>query len=101
MSRVVLPVALCAALAVAGCAVSSANLSTGFASNATQPKKAASLNSDNRGALGGDPLSSRKGTPGNTKVARADDKAPAGQYWRAYAIPASTREACGADRMKP
>ena len=28
-------------------------------------------------------------------------KAPAGQYWRAYAIPASTREACGADRMKP
>ena len=29
------------------------------------------------------------------------DKAPAGQSWHAYAIPASTREACGADRMKP
>ncbi len=29
------------------------------------------------------------------------EKAPAEQYWRAYAIPASTREACGADRMKP
>ncbi len=29
------------------------------------------------------------------------DKAPAGKSWRAYAIPASTREACGADRMKP
>jgi hypothetical protein len=29
------------------------------------------------------------------------EKAPAGQSWRAYAIPASTREACGADRMKP
>lgn len=29
------------------------------------------------------------------------EKAPTGQSWRAYAIPASTREACGADRMKP
>lgn len=26
---------------------------------------------------------------------------PSGAVWQAYAIPASTREACGADRMKP
>jgi hypothetical protein len=27
--------------------------------------------------------------------------APADQAWRGYSIPASTHEACGADRMKP
>lgn len=27
--------------------------------------------------------------------------APAGKAWRGYAIPATLREACGADRMKP
>ena len=40
-----------------------------------------------------------KQTDALIKSAKAD-KAPAGQSWRAYAIPASTREACGADRMK-
>ena len=83
MSRVVLPVALSAALAVAGCAVGGANLSSGFAANSAQPQKAATLNSDNRGALGGEPLGNRKATSGNTKVARADDKAPTGQYEKA------------------
>ena len=27
--------------------------------------------------------------------------APTDQAWRGYSIPASTHEACGADRMKP
>lgn len=40
-----------------------------------------------------------KQTAALIKSAKAD-KAPAGKSWRAYAIPASTREACGADRMK-
>jgi uncharacterized protein YkwD len=84
MSRVVLPVAVSMALTVAGCAVGGSSLSSGLASNPLVGQKSATLNTDNRGGLGGDPQSSRK-PASNVKLARADDKAPAGQFEKAPA----------------
>ncbi len=84
MSRVVLPVAFGMALTVAGCAVGGSSLSSGLASNPIVGKKSAALDTDTRGGLGGDPQSTRK-AGSNVKLARAEDKAPAGQFEKAPA----------------
>ncbi len=90
MSRLLVPCALSIALAVAGCSIGGASLSSGFAQSPLVSKTAA-VDTDTRGALGGDPQSSRKSNS-NLKLARADDKAPAGQYEKAPAGALSDRD---------
>lgn len=77
MSRVVLPVALTMAMTVAGCSVGGSTLSSGFVSNPLVGQRSASLSTDTRGALGGEPANTRKSSP-NTKVASSADLAPPG-----------------------
>ncbi len=84
MSRLALPVALSITVLMGACSVGGANLSSGFASSPVVAQKPQVLNSVDRGSLGGDPQSGRK-TPSNSnvKLARAEDKAPAGQFEKA------------------
>ena len=84
MSRVALAVVLSMALTAGGCAVGGSTLSSGFASNPLVAQKSAGLDADTRGGLGGDPQSARKAALA-VKLARADDRAPAGQYEKAPA----------------
>ena len=75
MIRVVVPVAL--SVALAACSMGSANLTSGFAANSPAKPKTTLTDAETRGALGGEPQS--------RKMARLDDKAPAGQFEKAPA----------------
>ena len=108
MVRVAMPLA--ASLLLAGCAVGSSNLTSGFGSNQpapeVAPKKAASLSgAETRGALGGEPAnraqvaSAVSGPPGK-KVAKLDDKAPPGQSEKAPAGALSDRN-YGGTKLEP
>ena len=79
MIRVALPVAL--SVALAACSMGSANLTSGFASNTPVNSKPALTDAETRGALGGDPQARKTAT--EQKLARAEDKAPAGQFEKA------------------
>ena len=81
MRRVLIPAVLVLAVALTGCAVGGASLSSGFSNNPLIKPNASSQASDTRGSLGGD-LAARNATRG-TKVSSNDDKAPRGEYEKA------------------
>ena len=85
MSRFALPAALLVGLITGACAIGGGgNLSSGLASSPLVAQKSTSLDAAGRGGLGGDPQSGRT-QASNVKLARADDKAPAGQFEKAPA----------------
>lgn len=79
-----------AGLSLAGCAVNSDAISSGFADT---PQSTASISRPRAGsaALGGEP-SSRSGAPKGVQLARLDDKAPSGSYESAPAGALSDRD---------
>jgi uncharacterized protein YkwD len=82
MNRVALPVI--ASVFLAGCAVGSANLSSGFSQGASAPRKSASLSDTSTRGLGGEPSTrTETATRSATKVAALDDRAPKGQSEKA------------------
>ena len=86
MRCVFVAIAASLALALSGCAIGGANLSSGFnASPLVQSKTAtvaAPITTENRGGLGGEPTA-RTTSTGGTQVANLQDKAPAGQFEKA------------------
>jgi uncharacterized protein YkwD len=88
MYRVV--ASLSVALALAGCAVNSSSLSSGFNSGAPAPKAKASLSGERSGGLGGEP--SARGSAVTQKVAKLDDKIPTGTFEKAPAGALSDRD---------
>ncbi len=106
MVRVVMPLA--ASIVLAGCAVGSSNLTSGFGSNQPAPKQQASLSGlDNRGALGGEPaariasnVATSQPAAGGKKVAKLDDKAAPSQFEKAPAGALADRN-YGATKLEP
>lgn len=82
MYRVFVPASAC--LMLAACAVGSTSLTSGFANNSESPVTASLAKRERSGALGGDPAT-RAADQRPQRVAKADDKAPAGSFEKAPA----------------
>jgi uncharacterized protein YkwD len=85
MSRIVRPIALSIVVAgatLAGCSMGTVPLSSGLAQNTAVKAKAPLVNSETRGALGGDPETRSKIAQAQ-RVASVEDRAPSGQSEKA------------------